>query len=382
MKTHIITGIPVKILNITSLTQAKLVFLPGQTLTVDVTIRGTEADLLTIDKGDFVATADLSKYVFRKGQVPIPVEITKQPNNVSILNNLTLTVNGKFDELVQKTFHIVPRTTSKVNGGYIAQNAVCKPAEVIVSGAAQYIEGISNVVANYDAKNAIIDVNTVSTLQALNSADVPYKDTEVTIEPTTAEVMVPVKKIKTVNVNIKTKGSIGKDMVLKSLLPTNDKVDIAGSTDALNSITGLDTEPIDLSAITNGKAVNAKLILPNGITIVSGDGTVTVNAVVSKIIQKNLNLSIALLNLSTGLTATFDPPGSTPPKEIMVVTGDANIINGLKDGDISCYVDLTNLVATPTPIELPVKFTLPDGVSTFSISITTVKVNIVTTVTG
>src|SRR5471030_838539 len=128
----------------------------------------------------------------------------------------------------------------------------------------------------------------------------------VSIKPDSIQVTVPIKKIKTVPISVKTQGSLENGGVLKSIMPLPEKVDISGDEGILSKINGLDTEIIDLSKLSGKDTVEAKLVVPNGVTLVNSNGMIKAKIDFDKGIQKILNLDIQTINVGNNYTVTMD----------------------------------------------------------------------------
>lgn len=358
-----IKSIPVELINRDVLTQSKMMILPGQQFTVSVYVKGKPADIYKIKPQDFKIVADMGEYVVRKGENKIPVRIVDHPSNIYVLNSETIVLKVELDDLIQKTFPVEAALDVKAKDGfYVSSDFTKKPSEVVVSGAAKFVNEVAKVVAKVNVKNADKDINLSVPLQALDAAGKPVVDVDISLK--TAELSIPVKKTKTVGINIKRKGNISKDMVLKALISTPDKVEIAGAN--IDSVNALDTEPVDLASITPNKAVTVKIIVPQGITLLNSDQTVKIKATMDKIITKNLSYDIAVKNLNDALTATLDNP-----KLSLVVSGTEAQVNALKTEDITCIVDLNNLNEGEHTVNVNV--TVPEGITKVSVTPQSVK---------
>lgn len=361
-----VKSIPVELVNTEAITQSKMKMLPGQQFTISVTVKGKPADIYKIKPQDFKVVADMGEYVVRKGENKIPVRITDHPNNVLVLNSETLVLKVELDDFIQKTFPVVVDLDLKAKDGYyISSDSVKKQPDVTVSGAAKYVNEVAKVVAKSSAKSVEKDLNLSVPLQALDEAGKVVADVE--LSPKLVEINVPVKKTKTVGINIKTKGNISKDMVLKNLVSTPDKVDIAGTN--IDGISSLDTEPVDLASLTPNKIVTAKVIVPQGVILLNSDQNVKIKATIDKIITKNLSYDIAVKNLKDTLTAAIDNPKLT-----LVISGTETQVNALKTEDITCSIDVKDL--NEGEQSLNVNVTVPDGITKVSATPQSVKVTL------
>lgn len=270
--------VPVYLTGIESIEQQQKLKIipPAEAYSVILNVKGSPTDIM-LGKDQFRVEADLSQYAFSVGSRSVPVRLVKQPANVNVLNSETLFVSVTFDDLIVKSMPVKLDIAGKVKDGYWAMAQNITPSEVEISGAAKFINQVTSISAKADFKSTDKDLNMKLPLKALDAAGREIK--EVTIHPDTVEFIVPVKKIKTVPVTVDTKGTLNKLYSMKgALLPTPDKIDIAGDEASINAVNALKTEPIDLSALTPDKVVIAKIIVPQGVSLLNSDGTVKVKA--------------------------------------------------------------------------------------------------------
>jgi YbbR domain-containing protein len=366
-QTDLTVLVPVEVTNVEAVNEKGFAILPGQQFTVNLKVKATTADALS-NKSQFKVVADMSTYAVTAGENRIPLRIDRQPPNVNVLNSEAYYVKIELDELIKKTFPVKANLTGKVKDGYYAFSSSITPTEVEVSGAAKYVSQVATVEAKSDYKGTDKDLNMKLSLRALDSAGKEIK--EVTIRPDTAEVIVPVKKTKSVGIKVETKGNLPKGFNLKALVPTPEKIDIAGD-ESINNISTLSTEPIDLSTLTPNKVVVVKIIKPNGVSLLDSDGTVMVKAILDNVIEKSFQVSIQLKNVNEAYNATLDNNKFT-----VVVSGIESAVNALKNDDFSYTIDAGSLTAEG---EYPINITsvkVPDGVTKVSHTPQSVKVTL------
>lgn len=335
-----IKNVPVKLENVDTLTQQKLALLPDQPEpTITLSLRGPASEVNRATADQFEVVADLNAYRFSKGQWPVRVEIRKRPGNIDIINDETQSINLKFDDFLEKSVPVRTDISVEVKQGFLASQPLPRPSTVYVSGPAQYVNSVSYVLAKASQKEAKDENIEMSIpLNAYDDAGRKISDGYVNIYPKVADVAIPVKKIKTVGINLKTKGALNGDLVRRSVEIQPDKIDISGDVSVLNNISVIDTEPIDLSAITTTVTQEVKLVIPNNVTAINSNGVVSVKITVDKLITKNFTVDIKYENLRADYNVTMDKT-----KAVITLRGPENKINSLDQNDIKCYVDLTNL---------------------------------------
>ncbi|ERI95300.1 YbbR-like protein [Clostridiales bacterium oral taxon 876 str. F0540] len=348
-----------------NVTEQKLKVLPpSEPYTVTLKVTGSLTDV-QLGKEQFKAVADLSEWVFTKGERDIPVRIERQPANVTILNSSILSIRVAFDDLKQKSLPIKVNTDGKVKDGYYAMTQNLTPSDAVVSGAAKYVDQVASVGVSLDLKNADKDLNLKLPLKALDSSGREVKNVDIT--PDAVELSIPVRKTKTVGISVVTKGNLGKDYSLKTIVTVPDKVDIAGG-EAVNNITELKTEAVDLSTLSPNKTITAKLVVPEGINLINSDGTVKIKATMDKIIQNSYSSDIQVKGLNDAFTIALDNSKLT-----LTLSGPESIISTIKNENINANIDVSSLSAEGE-YSVKVNYAIPDGTSKISANVENVKV--------
>jgi YbbR domain-containing protein len=353
--------------NENAIAEKKLVMLPDQQLTVTLNVKGTPTDI-SLGKNQFRVLVDFGLYGLSKGEMRLPVIIDRQPANVTILNAETYFVKVQFDNLIEKSVPVKLDLSGKVKEGYYSLEQKVSPTDVIISGPARYVNEVVAVRASGDLKNADKDLTLSLPLRPVDTSGKEVKN--VIMNAKDLEVTIPVKKTKTVSIIADSKGSIGKDMFLKNLIPIPEKVDIAGDESVINSITSLKTEKIDLGTLTPDATAVTTIILPPGVRLINSDGTVKVKAVIEKIIDKTISVDIGIKNLNDNFTAAL---GTT--KASIVVSGTESQIGGLKESGFAAVIDLANLNSEGEHT-VDLKASIPEGVNMVSINPQAVKVTL------
>jgi YbbR domain-containing protein len=360
--------VPVELTNLEIANEKGYALLPGQQFNISLDVNGSTADIAS-GKSQFKVVADMGLYVVTKGDNYIPIRVDRQPVNVKVLNSQALFVKVTLDDLIKKTFPVKVNLSGKVKEGYYSYPQSIAPTEVEVSGAAKYVNQVVAIEAKSDLRSSDKDLNMKLPLRALDAAGKEIKD--VTISPDTVEVIVPVKKIKTVPITVETKGTLNKIYSMKGILvATPDKVEIAGDETSVNNVTSLKTEQVDLSTLTPNKTVVAKIILPPGVTLLDSDGTVKVKATLDNVINKTFQGLIQLKNINEAYTAVQDIS-----KLVVEVNGPEEIINALKNEDFDYIIDGSSFTEEKEhTININVK--VPEGLTKVSQTPQSVKVTV------
>lgn len=365
INTYKMRNVPVQLTNINALEQSKLTTIPGQNYTVSFTIRGQNLDVEKAKQSDFKVVADMSLYVLKKGQNRIPVQIIHYPSNINVENAENMWVDVELDELAQKTLTVRTKVQGTPKSGYYYYIDDISPEKVKVSGPKKYVDLVESVAGTVNISGLSKDTKLTPELQAYDKDGKVISN--VKIQPSSAAVTIPIKRGKKVSINLKTTGQAASGVNIKGMTLDQQTVQIFGDEDVLSNISSVDTQPVDLSRITDSKTINVKLNLPDGVTAADGNTYVSVDVNVEKTIQKNFSININPVNVDNKFNASLDNSTAS-----VTVSGNETAVNSIKDGDIKCTVDCTSLKEGTYGVQ--VSETLPQGIT--SVSLTPGKVNV------
>ncbi|HEY8805175.1 MAG TPA: CdaR family protein [Clostridium sp.] len=366
LTTYKIKNIPVQLLNTDTLTRSNLVLVPGQDLTTSLNIKGANTSILLNTKAeDFKVVADLSEYALKSGEQNIPIEIRKSPDNVNVANSDSLFIKINLDDLKQTKLPISVNISGKPKEGFFASAPKISQDYATVVGGSKFVDLVKNILVEENIQGVESNVAKKYKLKPVDAAGEEIK--EVNVSPSQIDVKIPVSKTKSVGVTVKTTGTLNSNFTLSSTKVIPEKFDVTGSAAALNQVKTLNTEDIDLSKIEKSTTMDAKLLIPDGLTLASGNATTQVQFKLDKVvqknttevIQKNTSQNIKYVNLDEKYGAKLGND-----KVSLVLSGTQAVIDSLDLTKISAQVDLSNLVEGSYTV--PVKVSMPDGVNLVS----------------
>ena len=358
--------VPVKVINQSMLSESKLAPVIDGEVSISITISGNVTDIYSIKPEQFDLQADLSALALKKGENKIPVTVKTSPAGTKVVNSDSLWVTINIDEMVKKTVPVKVIFEGKTKEGFYAINPELNNKEAIVSGPAKNINSVKYAVARCDINGAYKDVSFNTQLQAESEDGTKFQ--YVLVNPKVINITVFVKKVKTVGINVKLSESLNNSTGIKSVLPAESTIQIAGDDEYINSISSLDTEPIDIKSLKGATSVEAKLVIPKGITIVNNISEIKLNVTYNNLIQKEFSILVKGKNLPSGLTTDLNSSIS------ITVSGTESLINSLKGENIDCFVDLNNLGEGTYNLQVNTK--LPEGISRISLSPANISVTL------
>jgi YbbR domain-containing protein len=200
--------------------------------------------------------------------------------------------------------------------------------------------------------------------------------TEVTITPKVINITLPINLLrgfKTVAVKVVTTGSVANGYRLTNIQPTPPTVTISSQDpELLNEVPGfIETQPLDLTGLTDDVELRLELNLPAGITLV-GEQSVLVQVGIATM-QGSLRMALPIekVGLPPNLAAV-----ASPPNVDAIISGPIPILDNLTPASFRVQVDLTNLEIGTYQLQLTIDL-IPDDVIIDSINPETVEVIII-----
>lgn len=265
MTTQTIENVPVELLNQDTLQERGLAIRGGLGFSVDIVVEGNRSVLHELDKDKIKATVDVFGYEAGQNSVPVQVEV---PDNVRLKEVKTPRIEITVEELISAYKKVDVKFVGKAASGTEPGVVATSPSEIEVKGAKSLVNAVKTVQARLNAAELTDEPKSFQAkLQALNPNGEQIYD--VTLSAETAEVEAALYHTKTVPLEVKTIGSLPKGHELEDM-SVPEEIKISGMKEDLDSIEKIETEPVDMSRITNNTEIELKPIFPSGIQASQG----------------------------------------------------------------------------------------------------------------
>ena len=341
-RTSDLKDVSVELLNDEILNSSNLYLSKNQNPSVDLKLEGKAKDIYSVKKGDFILKADLSNYALKSGENNIPVEIISAPDNIVIKNRSVLTVKVDLEEGTEKNFKVHSGVKTTFKEGVSKKSIKVSPDSVKVSGPESLIKSIESV----ELKGELLEI----------SKDI----TGVKFSESTGKLIVSVGGSKQVKVSVVEKGKLPANLTLKAISLSVNNISIIGDFDKIKSIQQIDTEPIDLSSITESKSVNVNLKLPDGVYLSDNISNITANIEVEKKEEENAD-KVMTKKIDEINVELLDKVNSTLTYSVnnisVEVSGNTNEVSGLTKENIIATASLAGITAAGEQ-EIPLNISL------------------------
>lgn len=245
------------------------VIVNNQERTVSIKVKAPKNMWNEIEPEEFQAYVDL------KGLVPgevhsVDVIVSSDNSDVSVFSVTPKRIEVLLDTVVEKEFPISLTIDGDIGENYTVEDPLLSQELVMVAGAETKIDTISSVQANVVlSENETGEVKRSVSLKPVREDGEEVE--ELTIEPATVDVTIPVKEIKkskTIGITPTYDASeLPEGYWVKSITVTPQTVEVLGDASVLNTLELVSTEEIDLSSIDQDTEMRATLRIPENVTL-------------------------------------------------------------------------------------------------------------------
>ncbi|WP_304944303.1 CdaR family protein [Vallitalea guaymasensis] len=278
-------NIPVKVLNeevITSKNQY-INFIEGQY--VDVTLGGKRTIIERFNKKDIIATVDMQYLSFTDSLVIDikPIEgitvVKKSPNDMRISR----------ENVKSESRKITYEFEGNPEESYIHLDPIITPNTVEIEGPESKMAQVQEVKVTLGIDGATNDVTSVGKIRLLDKDGNEVSDIDKSIEEVSYQV--PIRKLKEVNVLVKTTGNLPSGYKLTGSEVIPNKVTLVGTESAIDKITNLVLEvPLNNVTADVNREINLATVLPVGVSRYQNSNLVTVKLNVDKVQEKEVTI--------------------------------------------------------------------------------------------
>lgn len=338
--------------------------------TVSFRVTAKRSIIEKLSPSDFSAVADM-KDLENEERIPVTISAKSYANSVSISSKQNYLYVELEDEITER-FVINAETTGKSDTDLEVETVTCSPTVLTVTGPEEIVNSIEKVVATANISGVTGDF-TESVIPKFYDKDGELVDAkELTLSVSTVGVSVHFVNTKTVDIVVKTSGTLSADLKLGSIKTDPSSVMVIGEASALNNVANI-TIPdsvINLSNITGSfmTTVDISSYLPEGVELTEGTSSkVTIYVLMEEEVASTAHVTtdnIELRNVPEGLSATL-----TTDKITVNVYGTQSAIDALNASDIKGYIDCSGLSAGDGQ-NVVLQFENPDGITVQNTSVT------------
>ena len=244
---------------------------------VRVVLSGPRDTIINLKSENLKAYIDASGV--KPGQNNVTINFTP-PAGMNLVEVKPDTITINVDEYAEKTIPVEIVPIGKFSDDIALKSVTIVPKEVTVSGRKQQVNAVSKVVMKVNVAGQTKNFSAVSTLEAWDTAG---NVLDVHINPNQGQAQYELnllRKEKAVPITVPTVGTVAEGYEVKSTSATPTQLTVTGREEMIDSVTEIQTEPIDVSGATKTVQGNYNLVLPNGVN--SNTTTVRVKVEIQK----------------------------------------------------------------------------------------------------
>lgn len=307
---------------------------------VNISIKGNKSDLNSIDSHNIKASIDLQGLKAGENKVPVDYSLQGQTGNIRIVNVDPATVLVKLDQVISENKKIDIEILGELPESYTLGETRALNSFVRVTGPSSDLAQIDKVVAYADVSNKTESFMVKSKLVFLDKNDIELNN--IKANASSVEVEVPIYKIKSVPIKLKTYGALKPNERLENLKAIPENIVIRGSAVSVDKIREIESESINISNLVEDTNYKVKLKLPDGISLHEDvDIKVSYDHIVS--IEESRKIPLEEINF-VGKNLKLDYEIVTDLKDVTVnLLGTEEDLGNLLDSNISLSFNVTNL---------------------------------------
>jgi YbbR domain-containing protein len=232
---------------------------------IQLTVEGDESDIRAFNQTTVLAVVDLSGAVSGMRSYPVMV----YPESIRKVLSSSLSTRVQIEPLVRKKVDVIADTRGELHDpNFELQDLVVTPQQIDVEGPKSQVDKLLKLRAQLDLENVNLKTRQSYTVgvEALASNDLPLPNVRtnplfVRVEPVLRAA--PEERVVMVVPKIHGKPAEGYAAQSYTLLP--EQTTVSGRSLAIAGLTRVETEPIDISGLSESKSFRVKLILPDGV---------------------------------------------------------------------------------------------------------------------
>lgn len=365
--TKTLENIPVKLLNTENLASKGLVVLDGDSFTVNLTVEGKRADILSINTENLLVTADLFGYGLGENYIAVNVEL---PNGITLVSSEPSKLKVLVDELITAIKPVVLRYVGELEEG-MEPGQITQSAEAIeINGARSLVEKVSYIGADVDVTKLDTELKTMEAY-AFAYAENGEVISNVKLASDVIDVSARLMSTKEVPLKLAMTGEELPDLQITSMdIPKT--IVIRGDVEALALVEEIQAKDIDINSYTTSTEIPIEVFLPEGIEVATASDNLMAKLVIKGLSSKSFEYNTSVIKID-GLAAGFAAE-IVPSNLIVSIVDKDTVLADINSTDVDIRINLEGLSMGAHQVN--VTATVQDGERNASISPTQITVNI------
>lgn len=304
---------------------------------VTVTLEGPNSVLIPAARQqNFTLFVDLTE--LEEGSHDVEIEYEKLPDELNIYiepKSISIVIEERAS--VEFPVQIEYINVDKLPFGYEIGETTLSPETITITSSRSLIDQVAIVKVFVDVEGLTEPINKREV--PINVYDSQGNGLDVRANPDRILISVGIDNpSKEVEVEAETRGSLPEGLELKNISVEPGTIEAFASSDILEDLEKLYTEPIDLSSITTSGSTTVSLATVEGISFEDIEINVSFELLQTKVFEQ---MEIDIENM--GINNTVEIPSSNERLNTLTIKGDESIVKDLKEEDFKIYIDVRDL---------------------------------------
>ncbi|MGI5984252.1 MAG: hypothetical protein GXY01_09835 [Clostridiales bacterium] len=310
--------------------------------TVTVRIRATRREIAKLSSDNLTAVVDVSKFNTSANYnqlVTIDFPLGSDTNSIDVVSTFPQNISFSIEKASTKTVDLNGQFVGTVVEGFAAQPMEFNPETVKITGPQSEIDKVAYAWVEVDRDNVDKTIQFNSTYVLKDSEGKELQLRNITLEPETVSVKVPINATKEVPLTVDWAGGGGATSENVKITCNPSTITIAGDAEILAGINKISLATIDLSSFELSLEETYPIVLDNGITNVTGikEAKVTIKIIGLETGKFNVT-NISTINVPAGREASV----VTENVEV-ILRGNKDVLSKIKANNIRVVADLADL---------------------------------------
>lgn len=307
---------------------------------VSVQLSATKAELSNIRTKNIVAEVDLSDLESGESRVPVHVSIHGQSGKAEIKDVEPSSIIVNVEKIVSKNLPIEVKILGTIASGYVLEDVKPVFGYVRVTGPESAVANIKEVTTYADITGKTKSFTINSDIEILDENGVDVENIQTNNKK--ADINVTVYKSKAVTIEPIFSGKLGENQVLEDVEINPSEVVIKGPEEKIDSIVKITTNPIEYENLKGSDKYAVTLNLPTGIFMHDGNEKIVMSYNLKENIEKTLSVPSSLFEVRNR-NEEFEYNVKKLENFLIVLYGDAKILENIGTQDVKPYVDVSGL---------------------------------------
>lgn len=351
--TKVISGIKVSYTNAAELEKQGLVILKSEREpTLDITVKGRRLSIGKVDGSNVAASVTVPE--IRAGEFEVTIDASLPISDVSIIDKKPYIMKVVVENLKTVQVPVEIKYSGSPKDAATSVQTTVSPDVISVSGPESVVSRVQSAVVTLDVNELSDGANLVEKykLIAKDGSDLT-DDVNLQMNTDVVSVVPSVYHTKDVAVEVQYAGSLPEGYSIKSHAVSPATVSLGSKGLEIDNVSSVKTEPVDLSQLTEGKKVRAKLAIPEGFVNIYALTEVEITFEIERTETRTFSIGNVFYENSETMKSYL----AAVPFDL-VLRGPGSVLDSFTP---QAKVDVAGLGAGS--YSLPLRLDLPEGVS-------------------